>query len=109
MQSETKPKKTRAKKEKPAEVIADRFVNKHDATVEVRAIYDGAFAKPGHVWYVWSFKFHQRTVGKGGKVKVFKRRKQGGLMIEKTFEAEHGENNVKRMIIQNIVNKQEAK
>lgn len=84
----------------------DNFVNVHKATVEVRALYDGKLANTGYTWFVWWFKYHRRYVNKKGKLCVDKHRKQGGHMVETSFVKKHGEANVKRMVIQNIVNKE---
>lgn len=85
----------------------DNFVNKHNAVVTVAYTYDGKPAHPGFVWYCWAFTYFKRTLNKKGRLVVAKCRKVGGVQIEKKFEDEHREFNVKRMVIQNIVNLQE--
>lgn len=105
-----KPKRGRPKK-KPApepEQPVDNFKNIHNAVVEVRSLYRGQIAKPGYRWYVWTFRFMKKKINKKGKIFLEKNTRQGGSMILKTFEAEYGEENVKRMVIQNIVNKEKV-
>lgn len=85
--------------------------NIHGAIVTTVMTYGGQLPKPGHVWYQYSvnrqhISVGQKQKGRATKYAVNKERKIGAFQIEKAFETEHGVQNVKNMIIVNILNKQ---
>lgn len=85
--------------------------NIHNAIVKRSLIYNGAIAKKNHCWFVFTVvrvKGEMFKNKRSGKMEALQRKEKrvGGIQVEKSFVAEHGDQNVINMIIVNILNKQ---
>lgn len=91
----------------PLDKSEDQIENVHNATLKRTLVYKGQLPRPGHCWFVFDINGKHHAEKQGGKLEPGKkyRKLQGGLQVEKNFCDEHGDENVKAMIIVNILNK----
>jgi len=81
--------------------------NIYGATLKRSLVYAKNVARPGYCWFIFDINAKTYLKKKGEKIDDTKKYKklQGGLQIEKDFVEKHGEENVKNMIIVNVLNK----
>lgn len=91
----------------PLDKSEDQIENVYGAKITRTFIYNGQMARSGHCWFVFDIDGKHHAEKQGIKLEPGKRwRKiQGGFQVEKSFCDEHGDENVKAMIIVNILNK----
>lgn len=95
------------------------FDNVHGAIITRAFTYGKRTAKPGYCWFVYDItgkhyyeKLRDAAIKAGQKIEPISHTKrfkkiQGALEIELSFVKQHGEQNVKAMIIVNILNKKQ--
>lgn len=75
-----------------SEVKEAIFINEKNAKVEKCPVFKGKDSKPGYSWYIFSYAY-------------MKGQRRGAIQVTDEFTRKHGPENVKRMIIHNVVNK----